>query len=149
MLDRYGRVVDYLKIAITDRCNLQCVYCKSADTKYRPDYINDTLSADDIKFLIKAFAENGIKKIKFVGGGGEPTLHPNLPDFIKCARDCGIRDISLTTNGTTLVRIAQKLTDSGLTSVYVSIDSLSLYLYHAVTSYCHFYVVFTGIDSCL
>ena len=106
MLDRYGRVVDYLKIAITDRCNLQCVYCKSADTKYRPDYINDTLSADDIKFLIKAFAENGIKKIKFVGGGGEPTLHPNLPDFIKCARDCGIRDISLTTNGTTLVRIA-------------------------------------------
>ena len=149
MLYRYGRVVDYLKIAITDRCNLQCVYCKSADTKYRPDYINDTLSADDIKFLIKAFAENGIKKIKFVGGGGEPTLHPNLPDFIKYARDCGIRDISLTTNGTTLVRIAQKLKDSGLTSVNVSIDSLKQYKYHAVTRNGNLNEVLTGIDSCL
>ena len=149
MLDRYGRVIDYLRIAITDRCNLQCVYCKSADTKYRPDYINDKLKPEDIKFLIKAFAENGIRKIKFVGGGGEPTLHPNLAEFIKCAKDCGIRDISLTTNGTTLARNAIVLKEAGLTSVNVSIDSLKQYKYRAVTRNGNLNEVLTGIDSCL
>lgn len=149
MIDRYGRVIDYLKISITDRCNLQCVYCKPADVKYRPDYINDVLKPEDIKFLIKVFADNGIKKIKFTGGGGEPTLHPNLPDFIKYAKECGIKDISLTTNGTTLVRNAPLLKECGLNSVNVSIDSLKQYKYHAVTRSGNLNEVLTGIDSCL
>lgn len=149
MLDRYGRVIDYLKISITDRCNLQCVYCKSPNTKYRPDYVNDILKPEDIKFLIKVFAENGIKKLKFVGGGGEPTLHPNLAEFIKYAKECGMKNISLTTNGTTLSRMALLLKESGLDSVNVSIDSLKQYKYRAVTRNGNLNDVLTGIDSCL
>ncbi|WP_300280511.1 GTP 3',8-cyclase MoaA [Peptacetobacter sp.] len=149
MIDRYGRVIDCLKIAITDKCNLQCVYCKKADTKYKPNYINDVLNPEDIKFLIKVFSENGIKRIKFVGGGGEPTLHPNLPEFIKYAKECGIRDISLTTNGTTLSRNARLFKECGLTNVNVSVDSLKQYKYRAVTRVGNLNEVLTGIDNCL
>lgn len=149
MIDRYGRVIDYLRIAITNKCNLQCVYCKSADTKYSPNYINNVLNPDDIKFLIKVFSGIGIKKLKFTGGGGEPTLHPQLPEFIKYAKECGINDISLTTNGTTLARNARIFKECGLSSVNVSVDSLKQYKYRAVTRIGNLNEVLTGIDTCL
>ena len=78
MKDSYSREIDYLKISLTDKCNLSCVYCKDEDESFQ-EYVNDGLTVDDYKFLIKNCNELGIDKIKFVGG--EPLLYPHLNEI--------------------------------------------------------------------
>ena len=83
MKDSYSREINYLIISLSDKCNLRCVYCKSEDDKCEED-LDDILSLDDFKFLIKSFAEFGINKVKFVGG--EPLLYPYLKELIYFAK---------------------------------------------------------------
>ena len=68
MRDSYSRKINYLKISLTEKCNLRCVYCKDEDDNNEENVIEDTISVEDFKFLIKNFAQLGINKIKFVGG---------------------------------------------------------------------------------
>ena len=88
MKDKYGRDINYLKVHLTDECNLNCIYCYLDKENKRND-----LSLNQYKVIIKYMAEVGIKKIKFTGG--EPTLYPYLNELIYfCKNDCGINDIS-------------------------------------------------------
>ena len=124
MKDSYLREIDYLRISLTDKCNLRCVYCKEEDEIAEEESVNNILSFDDYKFIIKSFKELGVNKIKFVGG--EPILYPYLKDLIYFAKhECNIEDVSITTNGQNFSEKALELKNSGLDRVNLSIDSLN------------------------
>ena len=120
-LDRYNREIDYLRISLTDACNLRCVYCMPEHMTFRPR--DELLSDDELRRLITLFGALGFGKIRFTGG--EPTLRPGLVALVRhAAQTPGITKIGLTTNGVLLDQLAQPLRDAGLQSVNLSIDSL-------------------------
>lgn len=148
MIDKYGRNINYLRISLTDRCNLRCIYCMPSDVEFRDEYVNDTLSTEDYKFIIKSMANSGITKLRFTGG--EPTLHPGLNELIWFAKnECNINDIAITTNGLNLARIASTLKANGLNKVNISLDSLKVYKYKSITRGGDLTQVLDGINVCL
>lgn len=148
MKDSYSREINYLRISLTDKCNLRCVYCMEEDLKFKEDYINDVLSFEDYKFIIKNASELGIKKIKFTGG--EPLLYPKLSELIYFAKnDCNIEEISITTNGHGFCEKALELKRSGLDRVNISINSLREYRYSAITRGGRLNEVLNTLNTCL
>ncbi len=120
--DRFGRHIHYLRISLTDRCNLRCVYCMPLDgLRFLPG--PDLLTPDEIELVARAAAGVGFTKIRFTGG--EPTLRPELVEIVaRVARIDGIREVTMTTNGIRLPRLARRLKAAGLTRVNVHIDTL-------------------------
>lgn len=148
MKDSYSREINYLRISLTDKCNLRCVYCKEEDETVEDEYVSKILSFDDYKFIIKNFKELGVNKIKFVGG--EPLLYPYLKDLIYFAKhECNIEDISITTNGQHFSEKALELKNSGLDRVNLSIDSLKEYKYNAVTRGGSLTEVLNALNTCI
>lgn len=148
MKDSYSREINYLRISLTDKCDLRCVYCKEEDDRIEEEYVNNILSFDDYKFIIKNFKELGVNKIKFVGG--EPLLYPYLKDLIYFAKyECNIEDISITTNGQHFSQKALELKNSGLDRVNLSIDSLKEYKYNAVTRGGSLTEVLNALNTCI
>jgi len=148
MKDSYSREINYLRISLTDKCDLRCVYCKEEDETVEDEYVNKILSFDDYKFIIKNFKELGVNKIKFVGG--EPLLYPYLKDLIYFAKhECNIEDISITTNGQHFSEKALELKNSGLDRVNLSIDSLKEYKYNAVTRGGSLTQVLNALNTCI
>jgi len=120
-LDRYGRTIDYLRISLTDMCNLRCVYCMPEDMTFRPG--DELLSDGEILRLAGLFAELGFRKFRFTGG--EPTLRSGLVDIVRrVAALHGVEELAMTTNGIRLGELARPLAEAGLQRVNVSIDSL-------------------------
>ncbi|GGF88745.1 cyclic pyranopterin monophosphate synthase [Paenibacillus albidus] len=125
-LDKLNRPLKDLRISVTDRCNLRCVYCMPKEI-FGPDYKflgrDDLLSFDEIEQICRSFASLGGKKLRLTGG--EPLLRGGLPRLIgRLSRVEGIEDIALTTNGLLLPRFASDLYAAGLKRVNVSLDSL-------------------------
>jgi cyclic pyranopterin phosphate synthase len=120
--DRFGRTIDYLRISLTDRCNLRCAYCMPTEgLTFAPD--DTLLSAAEIEAVVRAAAEQGFRKVRLTGG--EPLLRADLLDIVaRIAAVDGIADISLTTNGIRLPQLAAPLKAAGLRRVNVHIDSL-------------------------
>jgi cyclic pyranopterin phosphate synthase len=120
--DRFGREIDYLRISLTDRCNLRCVYCMSlAEPRYAAG--EDLLDVDEIARIAAAAGRVGFRKIRLTGG--EPTLRADLLDVVaRIATTPGIADVAMTTNGILLPRIAADLKDAGLTRVNIHVDTL-------------------------
>src|SRR5882672_1350633 len=119
--DQFNRDIDYLRISLTDACNLRCVYCMPEHMTFRPR--DELLSDDELRRLITLFGTLGFRKIRFTGG--EPTLRPGLVGLVRHAVNTpGITTVGLTTNGVLLDQLAQPLRDAGLQSVNISIDSL-------------------------
>ena len=148
MRDSYSRKINYLKISLTEKCNLRCVYCKDEDDNNEENVIEDTISVEDFKFLIKNFAQLGINKIKFVGG--EPLLYPYLKELIHFAKyECNMKDVSITTNGQNFCENAIDLKESGLDRVNISIDSLKEYRYKGVTRGASLSEVLNTLNTCL
>lgn len=148
MIDKYGRNINYVRISLTDKCNLRCVYCMPSDIVFEEDYVNNVLSVDDYKFIIKGMSELGITKVRFTGG--EPLLYPNLVELIRYTyEDCKIEDIGITTNGIGLHEIAYDLYQSGLKSVNISLDSLKEYKYKSITKCGDLKDVLKSIHKCL
>ena len=148
MKDKYGRDINYLRISLTDKCNLKCIYCMPSDVKYEDEYINKNLSTDDYKFIIKSMANIGITKLRFTGG--EPTLHPGLNELIWYAKnECNIDDIAITTNGVNLSKMIHTLKSSGLKKVNISLDSLKEYKYKSITRGGNLKEVIDGINMCI
>ncbi|MCC3863075.1 GTP 3',8-cyclase MoaA [Terrisporobacter petrolearius] len=148
MKDSYSREINYLRISLTDKCDLRCVYCKEEDETVEDEYVNNILSFDDYKFIIKNFKELGVNKIKFIGG--EPLLYPYLKDLIYFAKhECNIEDISITTNGQHFSEKALELKNSGLDRVNLSIDSLKEYKYNAVTRGGSLTQVLNALNTCI
>ncbi len=120
-LDRFGRNIHYLRISLTDHCNLRCIYCMPEDQTFRPN--KDLMQDDEILLLTRLFAELGFDKIRLTGG--EPTVRAHLVDLVRgIAATPGIRSLSMTTNGILLGKLAAPLKEAGLQRVNVSIDTL-------------------------
>lgn len=148
MIDKYGRNINYLRISLTDKCNLRCTYCMPSNVEFNDEYINNSLSIYDYKFIIKSMASAGITKIRFTGG--EPTLHPGLNELIRFAKnECNIDDIAITTNGINLAKMIADLKSSGLRKVNISLDSLKEYKYKSVTRGGDLKLVLDSINACL
>lgn len=119
--DRFGRNIHYLRISLTDHCNLRCIYCMPEDQTFRP---NAALMQDDeILQLTRLFAGLGFDKIRLTGG--EPTVRANVVNIVQgIAQTEGIHSVSMTTNGVLLSRLAGSLAEAGLQRVNISIDTL-------------------------
>ena len=122
MRDQYGRDLTDLRISLTDRCNLRCVYCMPADgIDFRPS--DELLQDDELRLLVRVAADLGVRKVRLTGG--EPTVRPGLVDLVReIAATPGIEDVALTTNGLLLDRLAAPLAGAGLHRVNVSLDTL-------------------------
>jgi cyclic pyranopterin phosphate synthase len=120
--DSFQRPINYLRVSVTDRCNLRCVYCMP-ESGIRLLSHQDILSYEEIAIVVRAAAELGIQKVRLTGG--EPLVRLGLPDLVRMLGGIGgIDEISLTTNGTLLGRYAAVLKEAGLTRVNVSLDTL-------------------------
>lgn len=122
MKDNYGREINYLRISLTDRCNLRCVYCMPlSGLTFVPD--EELLTPQEIERLASAAAAVGFYKIRLTGG--EPTLRPDLLEIVeRLARLPGINEVVMTTNGLRLPHLAQSLAQAGLQRVNIHLDSL-------------------------
>lgn len=120
--DRFGRSIDYLRVSVTDRCDLRCTYCMPKDFKGYEDP-PDWLTFAEIERVVAAFARMGTSRVRLTGG--EPLTRRNLPQLASRLSSLpGIRDLSLSTNGTRLARHAEALKAAGVTRVNVSLDTL-------------------------
>ncbi len=143
-IDRFGRNIHYLRISLTDHCNLRCVYCMPEDMTFRP---NAALMQDDeIITLTHLFASLGFDKIRLTGG--EPTLRKNVVQIVNgIANTEGIRSVSMTTNGILLNKLAQPLKDAGLERVNISIDTLDSGKFKRLTRWGDVEDVIEGIEA--
>lgn len=122
LVDRFGRHINYLRLSVTDRCDLRCAYCIPEGFKdfEEPDH---WLTFDEIERLLGLFASLGLKRVRFTGG--EPLLRRNVAELCRRVSAIpGIEDLSLSTNATQLAAMAQDLKASGVTRLNVSLDSL-------------------------
>lgn len=131
MQDRFGRTIDYLRISLTDRCNLRCVYCMpKGGVVSRPH--NEILSFEEIVRVVEVAAQHGIRRLRFTGG--EPLVRKGITELVRACKNIeGIEDVSLTTNGILLPRFAEELKDAGLSRVNISLDTLDPNTYRAIT----------------
>lgn len=124
MKDKHLRKINYMRVSLTNRCNLKCIYCmpeKSKCSNITP--VEETLTGDDFFNVIKSFAELGLEKVRFTGG--EPLLFKDLIPLIKKTAELeSIKDISLTTNGILLADKLEELKDAGLSRINISLDTL-------------------------
>ncbi|MGA2111706.1 MAG: GTP 3',8-cyclase MoaA [Anaerolineales bacterium] len=122
LVDRFGRRVEYLRISLTDRCNLRCIYCVPPE-KVHWKHRDEILSFEEIASVVEAAAQLGVRRIRLTGG--EPLLRRDLPLLVhEIAAIPGIEEVSLTTNATLLEDLAEPLAKSGLRRVNVSLDTL-------------------------
>ncbi len=145
--DRYRRKVNYLRISVTDRCNLRCQYCRPLG---REEFLphGELLSFEEILRVVRVLAEHGIRKVRLTGG--EPLLRRGITELIEgIAQVEGIEDISLTTNGVLLERFAGDLKRAGLKRVNVSLDSLRPERFALITQRDAFREVWRGIEAAL
>lgn len=147
LLDGQGRQHDYLRISVTDRCNLRCTYCMGEDGIDQLAHEN-ILSYEDILKVVRAGAELGISKIRITGG--EPLVRKGIVGLIsQIASVKGITDLAMTTNGILLPRYAAELKNAGLNRVNISLDSLQEEKYHNITRCGELKMVMDGIEAAL
>lgn len=142
MNDQFGRDINYLRISLTDSCNLRCVYCT-------PNLIhkNNVFSFEDISKIIGVAKELGIKKIRLTGG--EPLLRDDLNKIISKIKDNGINEIYLTTNGILLEEKIKELKEAGLCGVNISLDTLDGEIFKKITRGGDIQKVLRGIEKSL
>jgi len=129
--DNFDRVIDYMRISITDRCNLKCKYCMPKG-ELKPFEFKEILSYEEIIRVVTVAARLGVKKIRITGG--EPLTRKNLPYLISSLKAINaIEDISLTTNGILLEKYARTLASAGLDRVNISLDSFRPERYKEIT----------------
>lgn len=147
MKDNYGRKIDYLRISLTDRCNLRCIYCMPEEgVPFRSH--ESILRIEEIADFTRRAAQAGIRRVRLTGG--EPLIRKGVVDLVReIAATPGIEDISLTTNGILLPKMAADLKDAGLTRVNISLDTLDPAQFTYVTRLGKIEDVFAGIDAAL
>jgi cyclic pyranopterin phosphate synthase len=131
LADGFGRRIDYLRLSVTDRCDLRCSYCMPTGFK---DYEEPAhwLSFDEVERLLSVFVRLGLKRIRLTGG--EPLLRRNLPDLARrLVALPGVDDLSLSTNGTQLAKYVSQLRQAGVTRLNVSLDSLDRKRVHTIS----------------
>jgi cyclic pyranopterin phosphate synthase len=143
--DRFQRTVDYMRISITDRCNLRCMYCMPPDG-IPPIKHKEILTYEEIFRILHIAAGSGVRTIRITGG--EPLVRRDVSHLIRLIKSIkGILDISLTTNGILLEHHAEQLVDAGLDRVNISLDSLNRERYRKITRGGDITAVFRGIEA--
>lgn len=147
MIDIYNRKIDYIRISVTDRCNLSCVYCMPEEGITGANH-TEILSYEEIIFLCKVFSKIGISKIKITGG--EPLVRKDLSYLINEIKNInGIDNVTLTTNGILLEEQIESLVEAGLDAVNVSLDTLDENTYKKLTRVGGLNKVMNGINKAL
>lgn len=143
-LDRFGRLIHYLRISLTDHCNLRCIYCMPEDMTFKPNA--ELMQDDEILYLVRLFASLGFDKIRLTGG--EPTVRAHLVELVReIAATAGIRSLTMTTNGLLLPRLAQPLAEAGLQRVNVSVDTLNPDKFQRLTRWGSLQEVLLGVQA--
>lgn len=144
LADPMGRVITYLRVSLTERCNLRCRYCYGSETP--PAYRRRQLSDTELLHLLRSFASAGITKIRFTGG--EPLLRPGLVDLVKETSELdGISLVGLTTNGMLLGLMLPSLIDAGLKRLNISLDTLNRETFRNLTGFDGFDKTYASIIS--
>jgi cyclic pyranopterin phosphate synthase len=147
LLDNFNRKIEYLRISITDRCNLRCRYCMPEEGI---DLIphDGLLTFEEIVRLVEVFAKSGISKVRLTGG--EPLVRKGVVTLIsRLGQIQGIGDLSLTTNGVLLESFAESLYKAGLKRINISLDTLKPERFHHITHRDIFHRVWSGVEECL
>jgi GTP 3',8-cyclase len=145
ILDRFGRPLRSLRVSVTDRCNLRCLYCMP-ETEYVWLPKETLLSFEEIAAIVDAFTGVGVHRVRLTGG--EPLLRRDLPSLIRMlASRSAIDDLALTTNGVLLAAQAVALRDAGLHRITVSLDTLSPRRFRELTRFDNHAAVLAGIDA--
>ena len=143
-LDRFGRNINYLRISLTDKCNLRCVYCMPEDMTFRPRH--ELLQDEELYRLVQIFTELGFVKFRFTGG--EPTVRANVVEIVRrTSQTPGVRQVAMTTNGLLLDKLAQPLAEAGLQRVNVSIDTINPEKFKTLTRWGEVEDVWAGIHA--
>lgn len=147
MNDNYGRKINYLRISLTDKCNLKCIYCMPSEESEK-ELLASNMNYEENCNIIKAAASLGISKVRFTGG--EPLLYKDISKLIEfTSKIPSIKDISITTNGMLLYDMAEELKKSGLKRVNISLDSLRPDKFKEITRGGDIGKVFKSIEKCL
>ncbi|MEK6671848.1 MAG: GTP 3',8-cyclase MoaA [Nitrospirota bacterium] len=145
MKDSFDRIIDYMRISITDRCNLRCVYCMPSNGVEAVEHC-DILTFEEIARIVRVAAGLGVRKIRITGG--EPLARKGVAHLISSIKAVeGIEDISLTTNAILLGGLAKELADSGLNRVNISLDSFRPERYREITRGGDISQVMSGIEA--
>jgi cyclic pyranopterin phosphate synthase len=143
-IDRFGRNIHYLRISLTDHCNLRCVYCMPEEMTFRPNA--DLMQDDEIFLLTQLFAGLGFDKIRLTGG--EPTVRAHILEIVReISGTPGIRNVSMTTNGILLKKLARPLAEAGLKRVNISIDTMDAAKFKRLTRWGRLEDVWEGIQA--
>ena len=143
-LDRYGRRLQYLRISLTDHCNLRCLYCMPEEMVFRPS--SELMQDDEVLTLARLFVSLGFDKIRLTGG--EPTIRLNIVDLVQqIANIPGVNILTMTTNGVRLPRLALPLKQAGLQRVNISLDTLDAEKFHTLTRWGSLEDVWGGIQA--
>jgi cyclic pyranopterin phosphate synthase len=148
LIDRFGRRVSYVRISVTDRCDLRCVYCMSNNMQFLPRA--ELLTLEEVIRLGRNFVELGVEKIRITGG--EPLVRRDVIrvfDQLGALQDHGLRELTLTTNGTQLPRFAGQLVAAGVKRINISLDSLRPERFSRITRNGELAKVMRGIDAAL
>ena len=145
MFDRFNRHINYLRISVTDRCNLRCRYCMpEVGIKWLPH--NEILSFDEIVEVAKVAVSLGVDKIRITGG--EPLVRKGIVELVSMiATIDGIKDFGMTTNGLLLEEFAQPLADAGLKRINISVDTVDPFKYRQITRLGDFEKLMKGIEA--
>ncbi len=147
MTDPFGRTISYLRVSVTDRCDLRCFYCMSEDMTFLPKA--DLLTLEELDRLCSAFIAKGVRKLRLTGG--EPLVRRNVMSLVRSLSrhlDTGaLNELTLTTNGSQLARFAGELRDCGVRRINVSLDTLDPAKFRAITRWGDLDKVLGGIEA--
>ena len=147
MLDPFGRAVTYLRVSVTDRCDFRCVYCMAEDMTFLPK--REVLSLEELDRLCTAFVDKGVRKLRLTGG--EPLVRKNIMSLIRSLSrhiDSGaLEELTVTTNGSQLSKLAGELYDCGIRRINVSLDTLDDQKFKSITRWGDLRKVLNGIDT--
>ena len=147
MKDSFGRDIDYLRLSITDRCNLRCVYCMPEEGIQMATHM-DVLRFDEILHVCRIMADMGVRKIKVTGG--EPLARKGAASLIRELKAIeGIEKVTLTTNGVELAKQIDALHEAGVDGINISLDTLDQEVFHKITRRDMLHKVMEGIESVL
>ena len=143
-LDRYGRRLNYLRISLTDHCNLRCLYCMPEEMVFRPSA--ELMQDNEILTLVNLFVSLGFDKIRLTGG--EPTIRAHVVPLVRqIAQTPGVNTLTMTTNGVLLAKLALPLAKAGLQRVNISLDSLNPDKFQTLTRWGTLENVWAGIQA--
>jgi GTP 3',8-cyclase len=147
MVDPFGRTIRYLRVSVTDRCDLRCFYCMSEDMTFLPKA--DLLTLEELDRLCSAFIAKGVRKLRLTGG--EPLVRRNVMSLVRSLsrhlKSGALDELTLTTNGSQLARFAGELVDCGVRRINVSLDTLDADKFRAITRWGEIDKVLAGIEA--